>query len=258
MDAEGLLRKQGWKGSGHSLDNGGRGIKKPLLISHKQDQLGLGKKKAAHTADDQWWMRAFDESLQNFGTGQKVCLFALLERAPGRKEIEKWISKLTFPQSTLAQIQEKGINRGGLYGFFVRGEGLTGTIGSEEESSASTSAAASGKSTPITSASEDETTTSKTATKGKKAEKADKKQKRKRDTEEETSSSKKSKKADKKGKKEKKDKKSKQEKSVSDELAKLSLEKKAGYEARAALKGQTLEEYMSRRKEKKEIKKASK
>jgi hypothetical protein len=72
MDANAYLRRQGWKGAGHSLDHRGSGLKKPLLISHKQDQLGLGKKKAAHNVDDQWWMRAFDESLQNIGTGQEV------------------------------------------------------------------------------------------------------------------------------------------------------------------------------------------
>ena len=72
MDAEALLRKQGWQGSGHSLDKTGRGIKKPLLIAHKQDTLGLGKRKAAHTTDDQWWMRAFDDSLKSIGTGEKV------------------------------------------------------------------------------------------------------------------------------------------------------------------------------------------
>jgi nucleolar protein TMA23 len=72
MNAESYLRKQGWKGSGHSLDSTGRGIKKPLLIAHKQDQLGLGKKKAAWTTDDQWWMRAYDQSLQNIGTGEEV------------------------------------------------------------------------------------------------------------------------------------------------------------------------------------------
>jgi nucleolar protein TMA23 len=65
MNAEAYLRKQGWQGSGHSLDGEGRGIKKPL-------QLGLGKKKAAYTTDDQWWMRAFDDSLKNIGSGQEV------------------------------------------------------------------------------------------------------------------------------------------------------------------------------------------
>jgi hypothetical protein len=73
MNAEAYLRKQGWQGSGHSLDGEGRGIKKPLLIAHKQDQLGLGKKKAAYTTDDQWWMRAFDDSLKNIGSGKEVC-----------------------------------------------------------------------------------------------------------------------------------------------------------------------------------------
>jgi hypothetical protein len=72
MNAEAYLRKQGWQGSGHSLDSTGRGIKKPLLIAHKQDQLGLGKKKAAYTTDDQWWMRAYDQSLQSIGTGKEV------------------------------------------------------------------------------------------------------------------------------------------------------------------------------------------
>ena len=73
MNAEAYLRKQGWQGSGHSLDHTGRGIKKPLLITHKNDQLGLGKKKASHTTDDQWWLRAYDQSLQTIGTGKDVC-----------------------------------------------------------------------------------------------------------------------------------------------------------------------------------------
>lgn len=72
MDARAYLQGLGWRGEGHSLDNHGRGIKKPLLISHKQDQSGLGKKKAAEKISDQWWLRAFDESLQSIGTGKEV------------------------------------------------------------------------------------------------------------------------------------------------------------------------------------------
>ena len=49
-------------------------------------------------------------------------------------------------------MREAGINRGGLYGFFVKGEGLQGTISSTEENSAAESTAASnptfGTSTP--------------------------------------------------------------------------------------------------------------
>jgi len=82
MNADAYLRKQGWKGSGHSLDTTGRGLRKPLLLAHKQDQLGLGKKKAAHTTDDQWWMRAYDQSLQSIGTGKEVRALWPLRRTP--------------------------------------------------------------------------------------------------------------------------------------------------------------------------------
>ena len=72
MDAAAILKGHGWRGSGHSLDNHGRGIVKPLLISNKQDVLGVGKKKPAYNVSDQWWMRAFDESLKELGSGTKV------------------------------------------------------------------------------------------------------------------------------------------------------------------------------------------
>ena len=72
MDAAAILKGHGWRGSGHSLDNHGRGIVKPLLISNKQDVLGVGKRKPAHNVNDQWWMRAFDESLKELGSGKKV------------------------------------------------------------------------------------------------------------------------------------------------------------------------------------------
>ncbi|OCK84548.1 hypothetical protein K432DRAFT_288745 [Lepidopterella palustris CBS 459.81] len=128
MDASAILKGHGWRGAGHSLDHHGRGIVKPLLISNKQDLLGVGKKKPAHNVSDQWWMRAFDESLKEFGTGKKAsCDF----------------------------VRETGINRGGLYGFFVKGEGLSGTVTSTDENSSAESLATtnpqSGSSTPPTS-----------------------------------------------------------------------------------------------------------
>jgi nucleolar protein TMA23 len=69
MDAAEHLKRYGWRGIGHSLDLQGKGLKRPLLYSHKTDQRGLGNK---ITVSDQWWMKAFDESLKNFGTGKKV------------------------------------------------------------------------------------------------------------------------------------------------------------------------------------------
>ncbi|CAG5172664.1 uncharacterized protein ALTATR162_LOCUS7504 [Alternaria atra] len=211
MNAEAYLRKQGWQGSGHSLDQTGRGIKKPLLIAHKNDQLGLGKKKAAHTTDDQWWLRAFDQSLQSIGTGK---------------------------DSTLDQIRTQGIYRGGLYGFFVKGELIGGTIGDSSATTTDVSNPASGTSTPPTSASDTETPA---PTK----EKSDKKNKRKRE-EAHASSTKKSKKVKDDAAETKDD-----EKAVARKLAKLKPADKTDYETRAKAKGQTLEQYVLRRIQKK-------
>ncbi|KAK5171210.1 uncharacterized protein LTR77_004354 [Saxophila tyrrhenica] len=101
MDASAYLRKQGWRGEGHSLDHTDRGIKRPLLVSKKVDVLGVGLNK--HTSvSDQWWLRAFDQGLKNLGSGQEI---------------------------SLAQIQKHGVYRGGLYANFVKGEKLEGSIG---------------------------------------------------------------------------------------------------------------------------------
>ncbi|KAI6807174.1 hypothetical protein KC332_g9312 [Hortaea werneckii] len=104
MDSAGYLKRHGWRGDGHSLDKTDRGIKKPLLVSKKVDVLGVGLNKHA-AVSDQWWLRAFDQGLKDFGTGK---------------------------ESTLANVQKHGVNRGGLYGRFVKGEGMRGTIGTEE------------------------------------------------------------------------------------------------------------------------------
>ncbi|TKA75063.1 hypothetical protein B0A49_05758 [Cryomyces minteri] len=111
MDASAYLQRHGWRGSGHSLDRTGNGLKKPLLISKKVDVLGVGIKK--HDVSDQWWMRAFDNSLKELGSGQK---------------------------STLQQVREGGVKKGGLYGFFIMGQGVPGTL-SEDTTSTTTPAA---------------------------------------------------------------------------------------------------------------------
>ncbi|SMR41558.1 unnamed protein product [Zymoseptoria tritici ST99CH_1E4] len=102
MDANAYLKRHGWRGDGHSLDTTNRGIRKPLLVSKKIDVLGVGLNKHA-AVSDQWWMRAFDEGLKNLGTDKK---------------------------STLSTVREHGIHLGGLYGRFVKGETVEGTIGS--------------------------------------------------------------------------------------------------------------------------------
>lgn len=72
MDASAYLKSHGWRGLGYSLDHKDRGLKRPLLVSQKQDVLGVGKQRHNNAHADQWWMRAFDESLKQIGTGQKV------------------------------------------------------------------------------------------------------------------------------------------------------------------------------------------
>lgn len=76
-----------------------------MLVSKKVDVLGVGLNKHS-TVSDQWWMRAFDLSLKSFGTGQ---------------------------ESVLSSVQKHGVNRGGLYGRFVKGEKLEGSIGDSEK-----------------------------------------------------------------------------------------------------------------------------
>ncbi|KAF7192716.1 Protein TMA23 [Pseudocercospora fuligena] len=103
MDAASYLKKHGWKGDGHSLDPSSRGIKKPLLVSKKVDVLGVGLNKHA-AVSDQWWMRAFDQGLKDLGTGKT---------------------------NALTNIREHGMFAGGLYGRFVKGEGVAGTFAEE-------------------------------------------------------------------------------------------------------------------------------
>jgi nucleolar protein TMA23 len=155
-----------------------------------------------------------------------------------------WLTYSNRSQSTLSQIQKKGINRGGLYGFFVKGESIAGTLGDSDSSADPTdaSAAPSGTSTPATSVSDSEP--------AKKS--ADKKKKRKRDADKEATVSEKSK-GKKEGPSDDRD-----AKKLAKKIAKLSMEEKATYQERATLKGQTLEVYVARRIQKKKEERANK
>jgi nucleolar protein TMA23 len=116
MDAAKYLKSQGWLGAGHTLSTG-KGLSKPLLVSRKSDVLGLGKKKRNHA--DQWWARAFDDSLDGLEVRQGDI------GADGTKGV------------TVKQTKKGGIlegllaGKGSLYSMFVKGEGLVGTIGKE-------------------------------------------------------------------------------------------------------------------------------
>ncbi|KAL9000228.1 MAG: hypothetical protein Q9169_001130 [Polycauliona sp. 2 TL-2023] len=120
MNAAAYLTSQGWRGSGHALHPSGNGISKPLLISQKSNTLGVGKK--AHDAyADQWWARAFDDTLKSLN---------------GQSTTKKSSTTAEAEVVKRAVVPTRWSMGGGLYGGFVRGEGLRGTMGAEEKTMA--------------------------------------------------------------------------------------------------------------------------
>ena len=236
MDASGYLKKHGRQGSGHSLDGTGRGLKKPLLVSKKVDVLGVGLNKHA-AVSDQWWLRAYDQGLATLGTGK---------------------------ESALAQAQKHGVNRGGLYGRFVKGEGVPGTLGQDIWPSTKTGEEKKVEvngmlPTPQDSDAQEE----KAERKRKRADKAEeKKLKRKADGGKEDSEEKAAKKAKKEAKKAGKAAKGKTSGTSTADASgaeeELDSEKRALYTKRAAEKGVSLETYIKRRQEKYSAKKDEK
>ena len=118
MDTTAYLTRQGWLGAGHALHPNGHGIKKPLIVSKKPDKLGVGRK-AYDAHADQWWSRAFDDTLKSIN-GQQP-----------RKEGIEVDAAAVVPSGAYAT---KWSGSRGLYGGFVRGEGLRGTMGREQNS----------------------------------------------------------------------------------------------------------------------------
>jgi nucleolar protein TMA23 len=119
MDAHALLTSQGWRGTGNSLHptSNSIGLSKPLLVSQKRNNLGLGKKQ--HKTSDMWWMNAFDSSLKGLDAskqGQVVQTVSSGGLDMVAKGGAKWVG-----------------SKGGLYASFVRGECLSGTITPESK-----------------------------------------------------------------------------------------------------------------------------
>lgn len=113
MDAHALLTSQGWRGSGHSLHptDDAQGLSRPLLVSQKQNVLGIGKKQ--HHTSDMWWMNAFDKSLKGLDTSKEGHVVQTVNNGA---------------LDMVAKGGSKFIGSGGLYSCFVRGESLVGTM----------------------------------------------------------------------------------------------------------------------------------
>ncbi|KAG9245715.1 hypothetical protein BJ878DRAFT_540977 [Calycina marina] len=118
MNAHALLTSQGWRGTGHSLHptSDTTGLSRPLLVSSKNNNLGIGKKQ--HKTSDMWWMNAFDKSLKGLDTS-----------------VEGQVTQ-TVTSGGLDMVVKGGAkfvgNKGGLYASFVRGEVLGGTLQEEK------------------------------------------------------------------------------------------------------------------------------
>ncbi|KAJ5131249.1 uncharacterized protein N7515_007288 [Penicillium bovifimosum] len=127
MDAQAYLIKHGWSGPGNPLNpnprpgaHGGLGLTRPLLVSRKANNHGVGKK-TTKDPTNQWWLRGFEDALKGIGNDS---------------------FEATSARESNALTSE-------LYRHFVRGEGLAGTLdGVKKEAtvSASTSTATTSKS----------------------------------------------------------------------------------------------------------------
>lgn len=118
MDAHALLTSQGWRGTGHSLhkSDDSIGLAKPILVSRKNNVLGVGRK--SHVTSDQWWLNALDEQLKSLDTSSKTGI--VQKKTPG--------SKTTKLDALLTHGAGKYSGANGLYSFFVSGGLLQGTL----------------------------------------------------------------------------------------------------------------------------------
>ncbi|KAJ5488178.1 hypothetical protein N7453_011632 [Penicillium expansum] len=73
MDAQAYLIKHGWSGPGNPLNpnkrpgaHSGLGLTRPLLVSRKANNHGVGKK-TTKDPTNQWWLRGFEDALKGVG-----------------------------------------------------------------------------------------------------------------------------------------------------------------------------------------------
>jgi nucleolar protein TMA23 len=111
MDAQAYLMRHGWSGPGNPLQpntrpgpHGGLGLTRPILVSRKANNHGVGKK-TTKDPTNQWWLRGFEDALKGVGDDSHEGVSARAGNA------------LTSE----------------LYRNFVRGDGLAGTLNSKDD-----------------------------------------------------------------------------------------------------------------------------
>ncbi len=125
MNAGALLQSQGWRGQGHTLHatDDSTGLAKPLLVSRKDNKLGIGSREHG-ASNDQWWLNAFDQQLKGLDTSRQGVV----------------VQTVTQGQLNAAVASRGGKYKGAasLYASFVRGGMLEGTIRDEDSTDATT------------------------------------------------------------------------------------------------------------------------
>jgi len=152
MNAHALLTSQGWLGTGHALDSrltdygaptykqkghrglaydpsqlqnarditlsSGNGLVKPLLVSQRHDsKRGIGKKAHEPQSGNQWWLKGFQSALDNIG----------------KSESERTSANNSGYSTPVGGARYVG-KHAGLYGYFVKGQLMRGTLDEDVES----------------------------------------------------------------------------------------------------------------------------
>jgi len=143
MNASALLTSQGWLGPGHALDSRltdygaptykqkghrglaydpnapastGNGLVKPLLVSQRgTSRHGIGKKVHEPQSGNEWWLKGFQSALQNIGKSESE-----------RSSVAN--SGTSTPRHGGASGSGYVGKHGGLYGYFVTGQMMRGTL----------------------------------------------------------------------------------------------------------------------------------
>lgn len=126
MDSKEYLISYGWK-EGEAFREGG--LKRPILVKHKRDKKGLGNAPGGNDGEA-WWERLFDGHLKNLDVSTDSNNGSI--KFTQNEAVATTVSKSSSP----------------LYRWFVKGEGLKGTItnlGKKEEASFVVSSASSSK-----------------------------------------------------------------------------------------------------------------
>ncbi|MCJ1272931.1 hypothetical protein MMC21_000720 [Puttea exsequens] len=134
MNPATLLTSQGWHGPGHSLNPLRTGaLTKPLSIAQKRNGFGIGKKQHdAHA--DQWWARAFDETLKGINATK-------VNDGATERVVEVTTGHGTQGLAMASKVEANWVGQRGLYSNFVKGQSLSGTLTPEEEDSKKTKVA---------------------------------------------------------------------------------------------------------------------